>query len=423
MKTKQYDLVIVGGGIMGLMTAYYASEFTQNILLIEKRTIGNKYASSAGISRSFRNDYLDPDYNLLSIESKKLWKEIEQKTQSNFFINCGLVNLANKSVTPDVKKTYAYMSCNIMKSLGLPVELLKKKELSQFPQFSADIAAYDSEAGLLYIPAINKVLLQILKKRNVTIKERTSVESINENEDRVILRLKNNSSIVARNVVMTAGVWSLELLGKMKKYNISKLPIFPHKQHLWYYMPKDKEQFEAKNMPVFAYLDVGIYGHPLCNGAPGIKVAYFDPFGAKLAKSGLTLLKQTKITDARSFLKKCIPGLKDAEMVKKEYGYYQMTLDNEFIVGKLDGYNRISIGVGFCGTGYKFAPIIGKALAQLAFRGSTVYDINRFNPKRFGRLGNGSIIKILPMLMRFLYPGYWGYVWDGFKMLLSPKLP
>jgi glycine/D-amino acid oxidase-like deaminating enzyme len=40
-------------------------------------------------------------------------------------------------------------------------------------------------------------------------------------------------------------------------------------------------------------------------------------------------------------------------------------------------------GVGWCGTGYKFAPWVGRVLAQLALQRGTVYDIRRFTPARF----------------------------------------
>lgn len=303
------------------------------------------------------------------------------------------------------------------------IELLKNQNKSLFPQFDADMISFDSGAGLLSIPAINAALITALKKRNVEIVENTKVIKIDEQKNEVSVCLKDRPQVCADKVVMTLGIWSIELLGNMKKYNLFKLPIIPHKQNLWYFLPKKIKEYTEKYLPVFAYLDVGIYGHPICDGSPGVKVAFFDPFGAKLAKSGLRVQRQTRITDAQSFLTNCIPGLSGAKMVKKEFGYYQMTLDNEFIVGKFDGYERAFIGAGFCGTGYKFAPVIGKALAQLAFRGNTVYDIRRFNPARFGRIGNLSIIKMLPMLSRFLYPGYWGYVLNGIRTLINPKLP
>ena len=59
--------------------------------------------------------------------------------------------------------------------------------------------------------------------------------------------------------------------------------------------------------------------------------------------------------------------------------------DCHFIVDKLTGYKRVSIGCGFSGHGFKFQPAIGEILADLATKGSTKYDIDFISLKRFQR--------------------------------------
>ncbi len=44
------DLVIIGGGIMGLMTAYFASAYARNITILERRTIGGENKEAASFS-------------------------------------------------------------------------------------------------------------------------------------------------------------------------------------------------------------------------------------------------------------------------------------------------------------------------------------------------------------------------------------
>jgi len=53
MKPTTQDLIIIGGGVMGLCTAYYASQFTSKITILEKATIGveNKEAASFSYTR------------------------------------------------------------------------------------------------------------------------------------------------------------------------------------------------------------------------------------------------------------------------------------------------------------------------------------------------------------------------------------
>jgi glycine/D-amino acid oxidase-like deaminating enzyme len=67
--------------------------------------------------------------------------------------------------------------------------------------------------------------------------------------------------------------------------------------------------------------------------------------------------------------------------------FYDLVGDDDFILGPLPGAHSAVggafVGVGWRGTGYKFAPWVGRVLAQLAVQQGTVYDISRFRPGRF----------------------------------------
>ena len=53
------------------------------------------------------------------------------------------------------------------------------------------------------------------------------------------------------------------------------------------------------------------------------------------------------------------------------------------MLGAVPGFANVFVGVGWRGTGYKFAPWVGRVLAELALQNGTVYDIARFDPVRF----------------------------------------
>jgi sarcosine oxidase len=50
----------------------------------------------------------------------------------------------------------------------------------------------------------------------------------------------------------------------------------------------------------------------------------------------------------------------------------------------LPGAPNIIVASPCSGHGFKFAPVIGEILADLAIRGATAYDIARFSLGRFG---------------------------------------
>ena len=62
---------------------------------------------------------------------------------------------------------------------------------------------------------------------------------------------------------------------------------------------------------------------------------------------------------------------------------YDLVADDNFILGAIPGLPGTAVGAGWRGTGYKFAPLIGRTLTELVFDGTTVEDVSRFAPSRF----------------------------------------
>jgi glycine/D-amino acid oxidase-like deaminating enzyme len=132
-------------------------------------------------------------------------------------------------------------------------------------------------------------------------------------------------------------------------------------------------------MPVIAYLDTGIYCHPIVDGlVDAVKIGYYDP--PDLPPT------DTPIDSIASFVARCLPGLAGAEVsdVEDVDGCdYDLVADDDFVLGAVPGVAHAFVGVGWRGTGYKFAPWVGRVLAELALQEGTVYDIHRFDPARF----------------------------------------
>jgi sarcosine oxidase len=99
------DLLVIGGGVMGLFTAYHASDLGR-VVVLEKGRIGDPMTASYGRTRSFRNDYLDATYARLAHEAFRLWGDFEAHTATNVLVRCGCLNIAKRSVTPDLARSY-----------------------------------------------------------------------------------------------------------------------------------------------------------------------------------------------------------------------------------------------------------------------------------------------------------------------------
>ena len=368
---------------MGLCTAYYASEFVQNITILEKATIGaeNTAAASFSYTRSIRNDYLDPLYARLAYEARKLWIELQSKAAEPFIIECGCLNIAKESITHEISETYAVQSYNILTSLHLKREAFAREILQQrFPQFDADMGRLDVEAGFLYVPVITQTLLALLKERNVNIVERVDVAGVQQREKSLHINT-NVSEFVTEKLVITAGLGTNDVLHCIDGCAV-RFPLVPDRpSQCKYFIPpsEKKAMFTSDTLPVFAYLDVGIYGHPIYEGkTPGVKIGFYNP-------PDINTLN-TRIHDVHSFVEECMPALRNADAVDVtdvDQCFYDLVADDNFILGNVPGFSTIYVGVGWRGTGYKYAPWVGRTLMQLALQGGTVYEINRFSPQRF----------------------------------------
>src|SRR3954447_11703725 len=107
------DLLVIGGGVMGLFTAYHASKRLARVVVLEQGRIGDPMTASYGRTRSFRSDYLDPEYARLAHEAVRLWGRFEQDTGVEVLVRCGCMNVAKRSVTPDLARTYAERSAEV----------------------------------------------------------------------------------------------------------------------------------------------------------------------------------------------------------------------------------------------------------------------------------------------------------------------
>ena len=379
------DLVIVGGGVMGLFTAYYASELFDRVVVLERGRIGDPATASYGRTRSFRNDYLDAAYARLAHEAFRLWRDFETRTATRALVRCGCLNIAKRSVTPDFARTYAHRSHATLARLGMRTEALDSDALRvRFPYLDADMARLDPDAGVVDLAAVTRTLTSVLDQRGVTLSEGVDVTSI-VRENGSLRVTTDTAELVSRSLVATAGHGTNDLLARVPSCEL-RIPITKDRPNeAKYAVPPAhaRARFTADAMPVIAYLDAGIYCHPIVDGlVDAVKIGCYDPPDVP---SGTT-----SIDSVASFVDQCMPGLRDAtfrDVEDVDQCDYDLVADDDFVIGAIPGLPSAFVGVGWRGTGYKFAPWVGRVLAELALQEGTVYDIERFDPARFERGG------------------------------------
>ena len=377
------DLLVVGGGVMGLFTAYYAAAASRRVAVLERGTIGDPLTASYGRTRSYRRDYLDAGYARLADEAITLWTEFERRTGARALVRCGCMNIAVSAVTPDLANTYAQLTTGVLQRLGMPVEELTADAInSEFPYLNADLAHLDRAGGLVDLASVTAALQAALAEHKVAVHERVDVTAIERDGD--LMRARTDAGdFVARSVVVTAGHGTNDVLARLEG-NLLHVPLArdrPSEAKYFVPPPAQRDRFSAATMPVIAYLDTGVYVHPIVEGVvDAVKIGYYNPPDLPRGRTG--------IDDIAQFVETCLPGLRDAEVsdvLDVDQCDYDLVADDEFVLGAVPGFDNVFVGVGWRGTGYKFAPWVGRVLFELALRDGTVYDIARFDPARFVR--------------------------------------
>ena len=375
------DLVVIGGGIMGLFTAYHASERFERIVVLERGRVGDPMTASFGRTRSYRSDYLDPVYVRFAREALRLWNEFETQTGAAALVRCGCMNIAKRSVTPDLASTYGHLSHRVLEDLAVPSASFAGEALhARFPYLEADVAYIDLDGGVVNLPAVTAAIQRALAERGVRVVEGTSI--LRAVRHRGLIRVVTDTDAWAsRSLVVTAGHGTNDVLARLQEASL-RVPITrdrPIEAKYFTPLPGSESQFVSDAMPVIAYLDAGIYCHPIINGLiDKVKIGYYHPPDLPRAT--------TAIDSVISFAEHCLPALRNAriEPVDDVDGCdYDLVGDDQFVLGAVPGFAGAYVGVGWRGTGYKFAPWVGRVLSELALQRGSVYDIRRFDPARF----------------------------------------
>jgi len=151
--------------------------------------------------------------------------------------------------------------------------------------------------------------------------------------------------------------------------------------------PAGPAQFDATRFPVYFFQigpGDGIYGFPLVGDpANGVKVGFHyrggdgDPDTLDREVSG------AEREEMRALLAERIPGLA-GEHVDARVCMYTLTPDEHFVIDLLPGSaGRVAVAAGFSGHGFKFTPVIGEILADLALYGATEHPIGFLAAARF----------------------------------------
>jgi sarcosine oxidase len=370
------DVAVIGLGVVGGATLLHLARRGRRVVGFEQFTPGHDRGSSHGETRIIRLGYFEhPSYVPLVRAALPLWRALERDSGQSLLQVTGIVEIG----APD--GTLVAGTLGSARTHGLAHEVLDAAAvMRRFAAFRLPpdfIGVLQPEAGILAAePAVlAQIALAQAAGADVRANERVLAIEPTSAGVRIVTEL---GGVDAGQAIVAAGAWLPRLLPEFP------VPLRATRQVIGWFEPSDATIFSRDRCPIFMIdtTDGIFYGFP-CGEKPGIKFAKHHH-----ADETVDPAAQTRPIDdgdealLRKALGAYLPSL-NGRLVSSQTCLYTMTPDGDFVLDRLPRAPQIIAASPCSGHGFKFAPVIGEILADLATAGTTRHDISRFRLARF----------------------------------------
>jgi sarcosine oxidase len=368
-----FEVIVVGGGVMGCAAAYHLAKEGHRVLLLERFTIGNQNGSSHGVSRLFRLIHARADYVTLARTALAAWRDLEAETEESLLTSVHGLDLGPRDALAGFRKT--------MEATGVWFEPLERDEIvRRFPQFALPddvVGLFQHDYGLFAADRCVTLLAERARFWGTEVAEHHTVRSI-QPIGREVTVVTDRGTFTGERLVLAAGSW----IGPLTRQLGLELPLTVTKEIHTYFRPSDPRAFLPDRFPLFRQHLTGM------EARWGVGYPIFRHRGAKMVVdcTGRVVddpedpdrsVDESRLAIVRRYVASILPTLGN-DMIAAESCRYTMTPDQDFILDRHPGYPQIVLGSPCSGHGFKFAILIGRILADLAIRGTTDHEISRF---------------------------------------------
>ncbi|MEV6631072.1 N-methyl-L-tryptophan oxidase [Actinoplanes sp. NPDC051470] len=373
-----YDVIVVGLGGMGSATAYHLAARGHRVLGLEKFGPAHDQGASHGGSRITRQSYFEgPDYVPLLLRAYELFDQLARDSGREVIrrtggVMCGLPS--SRTVSGSLASAEQW---------GLPHEMLSAADLrKRFPTLSPEpdeVALYEDNAGFVRPEETVSAHLTLAAAAGASLLFNTPALRWSSLPAGGVEVVTADGTFRADQLVVTPGPWAPQLLTDLG------VPFTIERQVQYWFQPTGGTgPFEDHPIYVWEAADgTQVYGFPAIDGpAGGAKIAFFRRGAVTTPETIDRDVHPAEIEAMAAAAGSHLPDL-PGTFLKAKTCLYSNSPDEHFVIARHPAHEAVTVACGFSGHGFKFVPVVGEIVADLATTGTTRHPISLFDPRRF----------------------------------------
>jgi glycine/D-amino acid oxidase-like deaminating enzyme len=391
-------VLIVGGGTMGLAAAWAFARRGVAVELFERHGHVHEHGSHSGHTRAIRHAYHEgSDYVGLVVRADQEWTALGQRVGEQLLVRCGLLEFG----PPDQPDFMA--ACQALRDHQIRHELLDADATRARYGFRIPSdwpACLAPDSGYLRVRPCLDALRREAEAHGAVLHHHVGVRELICGGPRPGVQLDDGTRVDADHVVVAAGAWAAELLGLAQnpaspggpralgggeaQNQFAASPLRVLRRVLAWTIAEPSVRARLRALPVWAtFVPEGfVYGFPDNDeGISGFKLACHaseDPSMNEPVdpRNVERTVGERDLAPLRAFIARYLPEA--GEISATATCLYTNTETGDFWIDRHGGDPRVTIAAGFSGHGFKFAPAIGLALAELTLDGESELALARF---------------------------------------------
>jgi sarcosine oxidase len=368
-----WDVVVVGLGALGSAAAWALARAGARVLGLEQFELGHARGASHDHARVIRRSYHTPGYVRLAGLAYRAWAELEREAGERLVVTTGGLDLfpASSAIPPGPYRAS-------LEACGVPYQWLDAAEvMRRWPAFRLDAGVHglwQADGGMVPAARGTRRMQRLAVAHGATLLDQAPVTAVRDLGGSVEVTAAGTTFRAGR-LLLCTDAWTSDLLAQLD----TSLPLVVTQEQFSYFRPADPAAFAPGRFPVWIWMDdPSFYGFPVWPGA-ALKAA--QDVGGREVTAATRSFEPDPAASERlvGFLHARLPAAGSHDHTAT--CLYTLTPDRDLVLGPLPGHDRVLVALG-AAHGFKFAPLLGRVLADLALHGGTEVDVAPFAPGR-----------------------------------------